>query len=384
VRPVRYRRAQSIVAYWRDGKLNFENYFNRVVLSGDPEFLAVLHFFGRWHTIEECCHSLPEFDGRSLVAVVRQLIALNFLLREGSRQARQDTALEHIWRSWLPAAGFLHFSARDAKYETEEAALAQYLRGRIRASAPPAPVKKHAGAARVALPAPREDGEFPRVLLARRTWRRFSSQPMSFADLSTLLWLTSGVQAWWEQPVGPAVALKTSPSAGARHPIEVYLAAKNVAGLRPGLYHYASDVHQLELLRRGATARQIQRYLGQQRWYGDAAIVALMTAVFPRSQWKYLDPGAYRTVFLDAGHLCQTFCLVATWLGLAPFCTQALAESAIEKDLRIDGVAECVIYAAGAGVPPAGTEWARWPAQLTPKLLLNRVRAAAATSEKTP
>jgi hypothetical protein len=54
---------------------------------------------------------------------------------------------------------------------------------------------------------------------------------------------------------------------------------------------------------------------------------------------------------LDAGHLCQTFCLVATWLGLAPFCTAALKDTLIEKDLGIDGICESVLYVAGVGLP---------------------------------
>jgi SagB-type dehydrogenase family enzyme len=82
-----------------------------------------------------------------------------------------------------------------------------------------------------------------------------------------------------------------------------------------------------------------------------------LTAVFPRARWKYRFPRAYRTVLIEAGHFCQTFCLVATSLGLAPFCTMALAESRIEKALGLDGVNEGVIYAAGVGKRPAGMDW---------------------------
>jgi hypothetical protein len=48
-------------------------------------------------------------------------------------------------------------------------------------------------------------------------------------------------------------------------------------------------------------------------------------------------------VLIEAGHFCQTFCLVGTALRLAPFCTAALADSIIERDLRIDGVTESVL-----------------------------------------
>ena len=62
---------------------------------------------------------------------------------------------------------------------------------------------------------------------------------------------------------------------------------------------------------------------------------------------------AYRAILIEAGHLCQTFCLTATWLGLAPFCTIAMKDTAVEKALRVDGISESVIYAMGAGVRPA-------------------------------
>ena len=143
---------------------------------------------------------------------------------------------------------------------------------------------------------------------------------------------------------------KTSPSAGARHPIEVYVAAVRVQGLPQGLYHYASDRHCLECLRQVAMKRRVLGYLGGQWWFAEAAATMLMTAVFPRTLWKYPYSRAYRTV-LDAGHLCQTFCLVATWFGLASFCTMALADTLIERDIGVDGITESALYAAGVGWP---------------------------------
>jgi SagB-type dehydrogenase family enzyme len=176
---------------------------------------------------------------------------------------------------------------------------------------------------------------------------------VTLGDLSTLLGLTWRIQAWRTIPGRGRLPRKTSPSGGSLHPIELYVLARNVDGVRPGLYHYAADRHRLELLRAGATRRQIVGYLPSQSWFGNAAAVMLMTAVFPRTQWKYEFPRAYRVVLAEAGHLCQTFCLTATWLGLAPFCTMALADSRIEKDLGVDGITESVLYAAGVGVRPA-------------------------------
>jgi SagB-type dehydrogenase family enzyme len=74
---------------------------------------------------------------------------------------------------------------------------------------------------------------------------------MDHEDLSTLLWLTCGVQ-YWVKPPGSIgrVALKTSPSAAARHPLEAYVAVLRVRGLPRGLYHYLPDTHSLELLKK--------------------------------------------------------------------------------------------------------------------------------------
>jgi SagB-type dehydrogenase family enzyme len=235
------------------------------------------------------------------------------------------------------------------------------LRRKARATPMPASIKRYPGRTFQPLPSAR-DGPLAAVLHSRRTWRRFSRRPVEWAELGTLLGLTFGIQGW--MPLGDLgrAPLKTSPSGGARHSIEAYLLARRVKGLGPGLYHYAPDRHGLELLERGATPAQIERYLPTQWWYRGAAAVVFMTSVFPRVMWRYDHPRAYRAVLIEAGHLCQTFLLVATWLGLAPFCSMALADSVIEQDLGLDGVTESVLYAAGVGARPAGVESGQAPA----------------------
>ena len=160
---------------------------------------------------------------------------------------------------------------------------------------------------------------------------------------------------------GAHVLFKTSPSSGARHPIEAYLVALRVAGLRAAVYHFSPLTGRLHLIKRPITQQRVTQYLGGQSWFGESAAVVVMSAVLPRVWARYEHPRAYRSVLLGAGHLCQTFCLVATWLGLAPFCTQALADSIIERDLGIDGVEEVILYAAGVGSKPADGRWVQWP-----------------------
>jgi SagB-type dehydrogenase family enzyme len=200
------------------------------------------------------------------------------------------------------------------------------------------------------------------VLLARRSWRQFAAGQLTMAQLSDLLGLTWGVHGWMRFRPELRSGLKTSPSGGACHSLEVYVVAQHVEGLPAGVYHYCPDTHDLEVVRDALAERPIATLLGGQPWFEDCAALFLMTAVMPRVEWKYPFPRAYRTVLIEAGHFGQTCCLVATWLGLAPFCAAAMADSVIEETLRVDGITETVLYVTGVGTRPANTEWAPWPA----------------------
>lgn len=357
---VLFRRSPFVVCYWADGHLVFENFATGVRITADPVACTVLDFFNQWRPFGLLCSGMPEYSPASLRRALLALVKQTFLQRS-DRQANPREQAMQAWKDWIPAAGFFHFSTRDEEITTDVEEIRRSLRQQAKKQPMLLPVKRYPGKRLIPLPTPRTSEEFPRLLLARRTWRRFSRRPLELSGLATLLGLTWGVQRWFRLPTLGRVALKTAPSGGSLHPIEVYVLARRVRGLPAGLYHYAADRHRLVLLKRGATSRQLVDYLAGQWWYGPAAALLLMTAVFGRTQWKYRTPRAYRTILTETGHLCQTFCLVATWLGLAPFCTLALSESRIEKDLGVDGVEESVLYAAGVGTRPAGTDWAPTP-----------------------
>ena len=80
-----------------------------------------------------------------------------------------------------------------------------------------------------------------------------------------------------------------------------------------------------------------------------------------QTRQRYGYSRAYRAPFVEAGHLCQTFCLLATAQGLAPFCAMAFSDSAVENDLRIDGISESALYTAGVGARPAHASWGMAP-----------------------
>jgi SagB-type dehydrogenase family enzyme len=358
-----YRRSPYLVCYWWRRKLVLENYASRSRVSAVPLTCEILHFFDRWRTAQALVKRFSHFSPVSLRRAVRALVRVRLLERSRRpRDARADAFA--VWKDWSPAASFLHFSTKDAHAPIEPEDSLRELRRRARIKPMPPAAKSYPEACQFRLPPPQRSGEFAHVLLARRTWRQFSRNSVALEKLATLLGLSFGVQSWLRVRGIGSVALKTSPSGGARHPIEAYVLALRIKGLDRGLYHYAAGTHRLELLRRGASPAEVVRYLNGQWWFGGAAAIVLITAVFARTQWKYPAPRAYRIVLIDAGHVCQTFCLVATWLGLAPFSTMALADSHIEAALRIDGVRESVLYAAGVGMPPRASKWAPWPTRV--------------------
>lgn len=345
-----FRRAPHLVLYW-DGRLTFHNYATGQQVEAEPLACAILSFFDRWRRPEGVFRRLEDYTPESLRAALEQLARCG-LLETSRRPGAAGPRRLDSWKDWNPAAGFFHFSTKDLRYRVNPKEEAQHFRLRARRMPIPSSVKRYPRAPQIALPTAQREGEFAEVLTQRRTWRRFSQRAISLEQLGTLLGLTGGVQRWIRVPNLGRLALKTSPSGGARHPLELYVVALRVRGLARGIYHYAADRHRLERLRRGASAREVVRWLAGQHWFGKAAALVLLTGVLPRSQWKYQFARAYRVVLADAGHLCQTFCLVATWLGLAPFCTMALADSQIERALGVDGVREAILYAAGVGSRP--------------------------------
>jgi len=321
----------------------------------NPLVCAVLDLCSDWQTLAGLKKSLPpEIAGR-LPKLVKALLDRALLMRSDRRPDPRERAMS-VLDQWGPETGFFHTATKDVRFwSPQEAARQAGKRNPKR----PAWHKRYHGVPSIEL-SPPADGEFARVARARRTWRRFSTTPVTIEDLSTVLGLSAGVQKWVR--LGSSEApLKTSPSGGVCHPIELYVVVRDVQGLGPGLYHYAADRHALERLRRGASEQRIREYVPHSGYFARASAVVFLTAVFGRQLWRYSYSRAYRAALIEAGHVCQTFCLAATSLGLAPFSLMALADSVIERDLGIDGITESVLYAAGVGCPPARTEWAPLP-----------------------
>ena len=353
---VRVRRSPHLVAYWRGRTLVACNYATGVKAELPPRAIDLLSACDEWTPVETLA-AAKFVSPDTFIPVLDRMVALALLERADRPRDPRAFAMDEF-QPWNPQAGFFHMTTRDLRYARPAAAL-RHTRAKRVASPPPPVVKRYRNVETIDLPAARGD-EFTSVLQARRTWRRYSSQPVARDELATILALTAGIQQWVDAD-GIDLPLKTSPSGGARHSIECYLIARDVRGLKSGVYHYAPDRHALHRIRGPVTAARLRAYVPGSEYFANASAFVFFTAMFERLLWRYPYARAYRAALIECGHVCQTFCLTATRLGLAPFSVMALADSIIEEDLGIDGIKESVLYAAGVGRPPRGAAWAARP-----------------------
>ena len=179
----------------------------------------------------------------------------------------------------------------------------------------------------------------------RQSRRRFKGEPISLTELSFLLWATQGIR----QPIDYGHALRTVPSAGARHALETYLAVLNVDTIGAGFYRYLPVSHNILVEKLDDLAGQkIQQASFQQDWMADAAVVFIWTTIPYRMEWRY-GLAAHRVILLDAGHVCQNLYLACEAIGAGTSAVAAYDQEQMDQVLGIDGDDEFVIYAAAVG-----------------------------------
>lgn len=337
------RRSNSLVVTFEDADLVVENYVENTKIAVSSEVLRLLSVLG----IETSYIKIVEFLGGDTL-VVNALMSNRVLLTVGSAEERKDASIENGW-VWGHDARYFHFGSRISTYESDVEVQQSLLSKLAQVEPPPSPytelnVPFHALASSYD-----ELGSLSEALSNRRTCRRFRREEMQLKDLEDLLLWTWGQSAICPDRGAGQVLLKTSPSGGARHPIEVYPVVFRVSAMEAGIYHYNVRQHGLELLSRGSYESEVVRLMGNQAWVGDSACAFFMTCVHKRSSWKYSFSRAYRVVHLDAGHLGQTFHLVCTALGLGPFTTAATDDQGIEEFLHLHPAEEFPIYCAAVG-----------------------------------
>lgn len=217
---------------------------------------------------------------------------------------------------------------------------------------PPPPLEKPApaDALRIDLPKPDSLGELGRYDLGRaigqrHSRRRFSSGPLSIAELSFLLWATQGVRS----VKADGCVCRTVPSGGNRHALETYLCVFRVEDVAPAFYRYLPLEHQLVLeFEEPRAARRLAEAALDQSFVAESAATFFWSAVPYRMEWRY-GAASHKVIALDAGHVCQNLYLACEAIGAGTCAVAAYHQQKLDELLRLDGRDEFVIYLAPVG-----------------------------------
>lgn len=196
---------------------------------------------------------------------------------------------------------------------------------------------------RVRLAIPHRDGSLALegCIAQRRSVRKFRDQPLTAAQLGQLLWAAQGVTG--------SDAERAVPSAGALYPLELYVAAGNIASLVAGVYHYLVEPHELVLTAPGHQREKLIEATYGQDWIATAAAVICISACFERTTVKYGGRGR-GYVYLEAGHAAENLMLQAVALGLATTMVGAFSDGAVKRLLNLDA-SETPLCLIPVGIP---------------------------------
>ena len=183
----------------------------------------------------------------------------------------------------------------------------------------------------------------------RRSWRRFSGS-VNLKQISSLLLHSVGFRGFSDDFEFGITQLRSVPSAGSRHPIELYLLLQNVEGLDDGVYHYEVETHQLSLVSgKKLQSWQLRKIVGGQKEFVDANVILIMTTMFQRAVCKY-GPRGFRLMYLDAGHIGQNVYLMTEALGLGACAMGGWGDEAeMEKLLQLNTDEELILYVMAIG-----------------------------------
>lgn len=150
-------------------------------------------------------------------------------------------------------------------------------------------------------------------------------RPLDRSSVSQLFYDSLAISAWKEFH-GSRWSLRVNPSSGDLHPTEGYLLAGPLPGIdeRPGLYHYAPCLHELE--RRMDV--EPEEWEALSAGLPGGAILLGFTSIPWRESWKYGER-AFRYCQHDAGHAIAAAAIAAAILGWEA----RLLEGVLDDDL---------------------------------------------------
>ncbi len=168
--------------------------------------------------------------------------------------------------------------------------------------------------------------EFETLLDMRKSYREFSTEPITFNQLSkTLL-------SCRNREDSKNTEMRTYPSGGARFPIETYLVAYNIEDLKKGAYHYNLKNKSLELLLEKDLKQEQRKIISP--YLENPAATIVFTSVIPRSEVKY-GIRSYPYSLIESGHMAQNMLLSCAEQGIGGCPVSGFVDETIKKILDL-------------------------------------------------
>jgi SagB-type dehydrogenase family enzyme len=175
-------------------------------------------------------------------------------------------------------------------------------------------------------PAKKSDFSIEEALLKRRSIRKYVDKPLTFAEISQLLWSAQGITN--------QRGFRTAPSAGALYPLEIYVVANKIEGLSAGVYKYIPAQHELKNIEQGNKLAELTDAALMQTWVENSSAVIVIAAVYERTTVKYGNRGI-RYVHMEVGSAAQNIYLQAASLNLGTTFIGAFDDEQVKDVLKL-------------------------------------------------
>jgi SagB-type dehydrogenase family enzyme len=159
-----------------------------------------------------------------------------------------------------------------------------------------------------------------KAIVSRRSRRDFLPEQVSLEQIGQLAWAAQGQL--------PGVRYRTTPSAGATYPLELFMVTAD------GLFHYLPGKHALEKLSRLDLREKLCSAAWEQEFIREAPLTLVFTAEFSRTTGHYGKRGI-RYVYMEAGHAAQNVHLQAESLGLGSVAVGAFDDASVSGILSL-------------------------------------------------
>ncbi|WP_280447353.1 SagB family peptide dehydrogenase [Nocardia cyriacigeorgica] len=199
-----------------------------------------------------------------------------------------------------------------------------------------------------------EDPSLTDVLEDRVSCRDYDeAAPMTVDQLGELLYRTARTRSVRQVAEGEELLSRPYPSGGSVYELELYPIVRNVAGLKPGMYHYDSFEHTLRPVAdaESSAVRTLVRTTSATLTDGaEPQLVLLLAARSGRVMWTY-EQVAYASILKHVGVLMQTIYLAATAMGLGA-CAQGFSDTAaFVSATGVNELEECSVGSVIIGTP---------------------------------